>query len=105
MSNKYLEYIKDNPQGFWFKRKLFGWGWMPVKWQGWFVLGIFIVFLIWNSKELANNAEPTSEELTLFFIKILVATVILILICYKKGEKPRWQWGLPKKDGISNKDQ
>lgn len=29
-----VEYLKDNPEGYWFKRKLYGWGWTPAKWQG-----------------------------------------------------------------------
>lgn len=43
---KYIEYLKDNPEGFWFKRKLYGWGWIPVKWQGWLVIviGLAIAF-------------------------------------------------------------
>jgi len=40
----YIGYMKDNPKKYWFKRKLYGWGWVPVRWQGWFVvlLGISI---------------------------------------------------------------
>jgi hypothetical protein len=34
MFKKYIEYLKDNPQGYWFKRKVWGWGWTPVTWQG-----------------------------------------------------------------------
>ena len=33
MLRQYIQYLKDNPQGYWFRRKLFGWGWVPVKWQ------------------------------------------------------------------------
>ncbi|HYC83050.1 MAG TPA: hypothetical protein VEB60_00680, partial [Candidatus Paceibacterota bacterium] len=33
--DNYLRYAKDNPQRLWFKRKLYGWGWTPVTWQGW----------------------------------------------------------------------
>jgi hypothetical protein len=30
-------------------------------------------------------------------LPIIVLTILLITICYKKGEGPRWQWGSPKK--------
>ena len=30
----FKEYIRNNPKGYWFKRKLYGWGWFPVKWEG-----------------------------------------------------------------------
>ena len=42
MFKKYWQYLKDNPEGYWFKRKLYGWGWVPVKWQGWLVIAISI---------------------------------------------------------------
>lgn len=32
-----------------------------------------------------------------FFVREIVLIVLLILICYKTGEKPRWQWGHGKK--------
>ena len=102
-----LKYLRNNPEDLWFKRKLFGWGWVPVKWQGWFVVFGFILFLMWNSKAFGVEAEPSSTEMIWFFGKNIVAVAILIIICYIKGEKPRWQWGFPKdkKDGISNKDK
>ena len=47
MLQKYLSYMRDNPEGYWFKAKLYGWGWTPVTWQGFSVtLGyIALVFL------------------------------------------------------------
>jgi len=38
MIKEYIAYLKDNPQGYWFKAKLYGWGWDPAIWQGWLVL-------------------------------------------------------------------
>ncbi|MEK7635349.1 MAG: hypothetical protein AAB446_02900 [Patescibacteria group bacterium] len=98
MFEKYKEYYKNNPEGFWFKRKLYGWGWTPVKWQGWLVILAFVAFLVWNG--LSLGSEPTDTTLTWFFVKIAVAVILLILICYKKGEKPRWQWGIPKDEDL-----
>ncbi|PIR77937.1 MAG: hypothetical protein COU28_04330 [Candidatus Magasanikbacteria bacterium CG10_big_fil_rev_8_21_14_0_10_36_16] len=99
MFKKYIDYIKDNPEGLWFKRKLYGWGWVPVKWQGWFIILIFLGFILWTGHSLgASNQEPTLNELDWFFAKIAIAVFLLLFICYKKGEKPRWQWGIPKKD-------
>lgn len=96
MMKKYLDYIKDNPKGLWFKRKLYDWGWVPVKWQGWLVILAFVAFILWTSFSL--NPEANLKELDWFFTKIALAIFLLIFICYKKGEKPKWQWGLPKKD-------
>ena len=46
MINKYIEYFKNNPEGYWFKRKIYGWGWTPVKWQGWVTILVFVVLMI-----------------------------------------------------------
>lgn len=98
---KYLEYVRDNPQNLWFKRKLYGWGWTPVRWQGWFVILAFVAVLVLSGMNLSLNAadgQPTDAMMTWFAIKIVVAIILLLLICYKKGEKPRWQWGIPDKE-------
>jgi hypothetical protein len=103
MIKKYIEYLKNNPEGYWFKRKLYGWGWTPAKWQGWVMILGFVAFLVWNSMTLTqvpDLPEPTYDMLVWFFIKIAAAAAVLITICYKKGEKPRWQWGIPKDDDL-----
>lgn len=88
---QYQEYVKDNPNGLWFKRKLYGWGWTPVKWQGWLVILIFVLFMFLNVSNLGQF--PTDSETTWFLFRILISVILLIIICYKKGEKPKWQWG------------
>jgi hypothetical protein len=98
MFNKYIDYLKDNPNNLWFKRKLYGWGWTPARWQGWAVIALFVVYLIGIAKDLGTVSEPTNTDLTWFFIKVAIAIAALLVIGYKTGEKPRWMWGLPKKD-------
>ena len=95
MFKEYKEYLEDNPQGYWFKRKLYGWGWTPVRWQGWAVtLGYVLLVLL-----LASSVSwvTSSKEVSLMFIlPVIILTSAFIRICYKKGEKPRWQWGVRK---------
>lgn len=94
---KYIEYLKDNPEHLWFKRKLYGWGWTPARWQGWLIILVFIVFLIWNGFSLGPDENIGTEQITWFFGRIIISVSILITICYKTGEKPKWQWGASKK--------
>lgn len=105
-SQRYSEYLKNNPEGYWFKRKLYGWGWTPVKWQGWLTLIVYIILIMMiaylREPSIADNPNSGSNFLT-FALPLLVLTGILIYICYKKGESPRWQWGLPK-DQIEEKE-
>ncbi len=76
----------------WFKRKQYGWGWYPVTWQGWAVtLGYMVLALLFGFTIDENS--PAKEHVFTFFLPITLLTVTLIRICYKKGEKPRWQWG------------
>jgi hypothetical protein len=93
---KLIHNLRSNPEGYWFKRKIYGWGWMPAKWQGWLVLGIFIFLFIWNGVHFAATPIPTDTQVLWFLIRVVVLVIALITTCYKTGEAPKWQWGLPK---------
>ena len=93
--NKYLKYYKNNPQGYWFKRKLFGWGWVPVKWQGWLVTMIGIVIGIAGICVGEADDAPGAA-----LIGIVVMIAFIVVFGFWKGEKPRWQWGLPQRKEI-----
>lgn len=91
MIKKYIAYLKDNPQGYWFKRKLFGWGWVPVKWQGWAV--VFIGLAIFALGIYVGEIDDAPGAAGIGFVIMLA---IIFYFGYKKGEKPRWQWGFPE---------
>jgi hypothetical protein len=48
-----------------------------------------------REEDIPGNPDSGSNLLT-FALPIIVLTILLIIIAYKKGEKPRWQWGKPK---------
>jgi hypothetical protein len=73
-----------------------GWGWTPVRWQGWLTILAAVAFIVWNGLSLESLKEPTGATLFWFFVKTLAALAVLLIICYKKREKPGWQWGPPK---------
>ena len=99
----YIKYLKDNPKEYWFKRKLYGWGWVPVRWQGWLVVALFIAIIILSGLGLDDKPEPSASDLAWFFGKIIASVIILMIICYKTGEKPGWRWGLPKDEHDNKK--
>ena len=92
MLKEYLQYLRDNPQKYWFKAKLYGWGWTPATWQGWLVIVIFIGLLILNSRHF-SAVYPSSEAVNSFVLQNIILVLIVMLICYQTGEKPRWRWG------------
>lgn len=100
MIKEYIAYLKDNPKDYWFKRKLYGWGWVPVRWQGWCVIFLYILLILSlvliREEAIPGNPDSGSNFLT-FALPIIVLTILLVVVAYKKGEKPRWQWGKPKK--------
>ena len=90
----------------WFRAKRYGWGWYPVTWQGWATVLVFVALAVWNGLDFSSAAlphgQPTDAMLFWFFAKLAVLVAALIFICYKKGEEPRWQWGLPVGEGKDN---
>jgi hypothetical protein len=78
---------KDDGQ-YWFPAKRYGWGWgPPTQWQGWAVL--FIWFMV-----IAVAAIRLMPGRPIAFLSFnLLMVVLLLLICYVKGEPPRWRWG------------
>jgi hypothetical protein len=87
MFKEYIAYLKDNPEGKWFKRKLYGWGWVPVRWQGWAV--IIVGLLVFTLGITIGEMDDAPGAAALGFLLMLG---IVFYFGYKKGEKPRWQW-------------
>ena len=58
--------------------------------------------MVLDGLDLRSVAEPTNSMLIWFFIKLVAILTALIYICYAKGEKPRWRWGLPRKGEMNN---
>ena len=76
----------------WFPAKTYGWGWgFPVCWQGWVVLGVYVVLVatgaVWLGRERSADREHS------FIVYIIVLSVIYLGICWLKGEPLAWRWG------------
>ncbi len=104
MFETYKKYIKDNPQGYWFKAKLYGWGWTPATWQGWVTMLVFMILIIFNAWRLENITSDETIFATRYLWQTFVLVGLLILICFAKGEKPSFRWGLPDKYHQDKKD-
>ena len=81
--------MTEKPNKYWFPAKRYGWGWgVPRTWQGWVVLAVYGVVLV-----VAVHFLPPAHHALTFAAVIVVATLVLSLVCLRKGEPPRWRWG------------
>ncbi|HEX5429519.1 MAG TPA: hypothetical protein VFX17_00370 [Patescibacteria group bacterium] len=88
----FIRYAQDNPEHVWFKRRLVGWGWTPVTWQGWLCVIVYVGLLMAFAFSLDDSSSPREIGLMLV-LPFIILTSLLLRIAYRKGEKPKWQWG------------
>ncbi|PIR47869.1 hypothetical protein COV06_00510 [Candidatus Uhrbacteria bacterium CG10_big_fil_rev_8_21_14_0_10_50_16] len=103
MQQTYKEYATDNPHGYWFKARPFGWGWVPVKREGWMVVGLMMIALLINGLWLNGLGEPTLKQAIQFVLQTTGIVIVLLVICFKTGERLRWQWGLSTRESDATK--
>jgi hypothetical protein len=79
------------------KRRRYGWGWIPVTWQGWVVILAQISIVFIAAFQLPPKpAMPTAAQLFNFLVTLVLAIGTLILVSWFTSPSPRWRWG--KKD-------
>ncbi|MFC4525810.1 hypothetical protein ISN76_01020 [Dyella halodurans] len=74
---------------YWFPAKRYGWGWgLPTTWQGWLVILAFVMLMG------AGGAYFRPQHANGYFLVYAgVLCVLLTLVCWLKGEPPRWRRG------------
>lgn len=74
---------------YWFRAKRYGWGWgLPTRWQGWAVLLVYFA-LIGATVRFA----PPDHHRAAFIALVVLYSLVLVAVCWLKGEPPRWRWG------------
>ena len=87
----------DGNDGAWFRQKKFGYGagW-PIAWQGWAVLGIYVVIamiagLMWESQ--AGLMWESQDEVYRIAAAILFVLATLVLIFVSRAKtRGGWHW-------------
>lgn len=83
----------------WFKRRRFGYGWTPSTWEGWAVLGVYLLIVLIPAFILKDAHSNSANKEAFFYLGyVLIATGCLLLITYKKGPKPKWRLGKKSTD-------
>jgi hypothetical protein len=80
--------MNETPR-YWFPAKRYGWGWGPPRtWQGWAVLTVFFGLTLAGAVLLLPAYGPA-----VFVAWCAGLCLLLMLVCWIKGEPPRWRWG------------
>jgi hypothetical protein len=88
-----LKLFRDNPSRYWFRRRLYGWGWTPARLPGFAVLLVFLGYVVWCAMVFDKIIVPTTADTQQYIAKLSLGVVILTVIALLTGEPPRWQWG------------
>ena len=74
---------------YWFYAKRYGYGWgLPASWEGW------VVFIGYLAAVFGGIAVfPPDKSMGPYLVYITALTLLLMLVCYVKGEPARWRWG------------
>ncbi len=80
------------PKQLWFRRKTYGYGWTPANKNGWLATLIFLILFIGPISLYSNyiKQEVFPWKIVLYWF---VLTAAFLVLCYKTGETPKWQWG------------
>ena len=79
-----------NGKTYWFPAKRYGYGWgPPIKWQGWAAVLLWFAALLEGLYVLIHSRYQLAARLGF----VAVMSLLLILLCYWKGEPPKWRWG------------
>ncbi|MEK7572016.1 MAG: hypothetical protein AAB553_07120 [Patescibacteria group bacterium] len=74
---------------YWFRARKHGIGWVPVTWQGWLVLLMYVIALVYVF--FNHDYSPSVQIIwTHFWPKIILLTLVLIIVTYIKGEPTTW---------------
>lgn len=80
----------------WFRRKTYGWGWTPITWEGWLVTLLVIVIPIAIRLTLKHLEFERTTQYFYAWASVPILVMALILLCFRYGEKPKWQWGVKR---------
>lgn len=71
---------------YWFSVRSNGWGWgLPRRWQGWVAYAVALALLVAGPFLFSPVSRPV-----IFQIYTWAVVLLLLLVCWRKGEPPRW---------------
>lgn len=93
---KYFEnvitYLQDNPEGYWFKNKMYGIGWTPATKEGWLIVGAFVLWMVGILYRAESRITSDEDVLQHIIAPLFFGVFVLLVITWKTGEPLRWNW-------------
>jgi hypothetical protein len=81
--------VVEEQNRYWFAARSFGWGWgLALTWQGWVTYGLYAATMV-----CLRLLIPPAANRRAYLVGVAAATFALVLVCWLKGEPPRWRWG------------
>lgn len=85
---------KHSQANYWFKRRRYGLGWVPVTWQGILLLAAYLACLFGSVLLLpAKPASPDGGQIARCISLLVLATIIFVGLARRHAPAPRWRWG------------
>ena len=83
---------------YWFKRKRYGIGFVPVTRKGWILTLSYVGVLFFVTTVFFRGIETTgtSAEIFVYNVVLVMTTMIFLYFVFTTSPTPRWRWG--KKD-------
>jgi uncharacterized membrane-anchored protein len=79
---------------YWFKRRRYGYGWMPVTWQGFLTVIIYISIAVAIAFLLEFVPESAIVQvMALYIIGLVILFNSLLKTVHQHGPKAKWRWG------------
>ena len=79
---------------YWFKPKRYGYGAVPVTWQGWALVGAAVVAIAAAAVLIhPHGGQGPRVWFEFFGIEVLVLAVLWLIVRSKTEGEFRWRWG------------
>jgi hypothetical protein len=78
---------------YWFRPKTYGYGAMPVTWEGWAVIGAAVIVIAAAAVLILSFGQHSSSAYIAFFAVEALVIAALWIVCRRKTDGEwRWRW-------------
>lgn len=83
----------------WFKRRRYGWGYVPVTREGWLVVLGFVALVLGGATAMMFiDPEGSFWGVAGYLVGIAAGAGVLLWLTQKKGPRGHWRWGKKPED-------